>query len=137
MIRLQGENSFCPALELLHWRCMADLIVLEALELSAAIGVPEEERAVPQRMTAHLQLQPRIGFGSLDDAIEKTVDYFQVARAVQALARSRPRRLIETLAEEIAAEILGRFAVEAVDLELRKYILPDTAYVAVRLRRTR
>jgi dihydroneopterin aldolase len=48
---------------------------------------------------------------------------------------ARPRLLLETLAEEIAAELLARFPLRAIDVDLRKYILPDTAYVAVQIRR--
>ena len=114
---------------------MPDLIRIEALELSAHVGVPDAERATAQRLTANLVLEPVSGFSDLGDRIENTVDYFQVARSVQALARERPRRLIETLAEEIAADLLARFALRAVEIELRKYILPDTAFVAVRVRR--
>ncbi len=116
---------------------MPDTIHIADLELSAEIGVPDAERAQPQRLTVHLTLEPRYGFEDLNDQIENTVDYFQVTRAVQALARSRPRKLIETLAEEIAAELLGAFALREVQVELRKYILPDTAHVAVRIRRAK
>ena len=53
-------------------------------------------------------------------------------------AESPPRQLIETLAEDIATLVLACFSVCAeVDVELRKYILPDTDYVAVRLTRRR
>jgi dihydroneopterin aldolase len=114
-----------------------DLIIVEALELSARVGVPEEERAVPQRLTAHIVLEPRRGFQNLEDDITNTVDYFAAARAIQAEAGARPRRLIETLAEDLAELLLERFAVRAVEIELRKYILRDTAFVAVRLRRER
>ena len=114
-----------------------DLILIDTLELSAHIGVPEEERQAPQRLTLHLALQPRRAFHDLGDDIANAVDYFAVAKSVQALVRERPRRLIETLAAEIAAHILQRFAVEAVEVELRKYILADTAFVAVKLRRER
>ena len=116
---------------------MPDLIRIEKLELSSFIGVPDEERAEPQRLTANLTIEPRRDFIALRDAIENTVDYFAVCEAVKALSLARPRRLIETLAEEIAALVLDRFAVRAVEVELRKYILPDTAHVAVSLRRER
>lgn len=114
---------------------MADCIHIEQLELTAHIGVPDVERATPQRLKVNLTLEPMRGFEILGDDLEKTVDYFAVCTEVQALAAARPRKLIETLAEEIAALVLGRFAVRAVEVELRKYILPDTAHVAVRLRR--
>jgi dihydroneopterin aldolase len=114
---------------------MPDTIHIADLELSSEIGVPDVERTHPQRLTVNLTLEPRYGFEHLNDEIENTVDYFQVARLVQALARSRPRKLIETLAEEIAAELLKSFPLREVQVELRKYILPDTAHVAVRIRR--
>lgn len=116
---------------------MPDLIHLEKLELSARLGVPDEERATPQRLALNLTIEPENGFHALDDRIEKTVDYFVVAQAIQRLAGARPRRLLETLAEEIAQMMLSRFAVRAVEVELQKFILPDTSFVAVRLRRER
>lgn len=116
---------------------MPDQIVIRALELTTHIGVPDEERDAPQRLTVDLVLEPLNDFRNLDDSIEQTVDYYAVSKAIQALARARPRKLIETLAEEIAGLVLSRFAVRMVELELRKYILPDTDHVAVRIQRSR
>ena len=114
---------------------MPDRILIEGLELSSCIGVPDEERAAAQRLTVSLVLEPIRGFSDLGDALENTVDYFRVCEEVKALALARPRRLIETLAGDIAALLLARFALRAIEVELRKYILPDTAFVAVALRR--
>lgn len=116
---------------------MPDFIHIERLELSTHIGVPESERASAQRLTVSLTMEPARGLAGLGDDLAKTVDYFAVAEAVKALAAARPRQLIETLAEEIAALALERFAVRAVEVELRKFILPDTACVAVRIHRSR
>lgn len=116
---------------------MPDTIHISKLELSAHIGVPDEERVAPQCLTVSLVMEPLQDFSQLGDDIANTVDYFAVAKAVQALAGERPRKLIETLAEEVASLVLTRFAVRAVEVELHKFILPDTAFVAVRLRRER
>jgi len=116
---------------------MPDCIVIESLELSSRIGVPGEERAQPQRLTANLVLEPIRDFRALDDRLENTVDYFALGECVKALSLARPRHLLETLAGEIAGELLARFPLRSVEIELRKYILPDTAFVAVRLRRER
>jgi len=116
---------------------MRDRILIHGLELSSCIGVSDEERAAAQRLTVNLVLEPVRGCSALGDAIENTVDYFRVCEDVKALTLARPRRLIETLAEEIAAALLERFALGAVAVELRKYILSDTAFVAVTLRRER
>ena len=114
---------------------MPDQIHIEALEVRCHIGVPEEERAAPQRLTVTLTLEPNRDFRALDDRIEATIDYAAVCETVKALAAARPRRLVETLAEEIAAEVLGRFPVHHVAVEVRKFILPETDYVAIRIQR--
>lgn len=114
-----------------------DEIRLASLELQACVGVPDDERAKPQRLTVSLTMVPANNFSGMDDEVARTVDYAAVASAIRNLAAARPRRLIETLAEEIAQLVLERFACRHVALELRKYILPETEYVAVRLRRTK
>lgn len=112
-----------------------DEICIAALELQACVGVPDDERSKPQRLTVSLTMVPAQDFTGLADDLARTVDYAAVALAIRELASVRPRRLIETLAEEIAQLVLARFACRHVTLELRKFILPETEYVAVRLRR--
>ena len=114
---------------------MRDCIFIQKLELRARIGVPDSERSQPQRLTANLVLEPIRGFSVLDDRIENAVDYHRVCLAVQALATSGSRHLLETLAEEIAQMLLRDFLLAAVEIELRKFILPDTDFVAVKIRR--
>lgn len=114
---------------------MADRIFIESLELSCRIGVPDAERAEPQRLAASLTLEPRHDFSALQDSLENTVDYAAVCECVKALSAARPRRLVETLAGEIADELLGQFSLSAVEVEVRKFILTDTAGVGVRIRR--
>ena len=116
---------------------MADSIHIRELELLSHIGVPDLERRFPQRLTLNLSIEPLIPFSALQDSIENTVDYDALAKRIQAIARNCPRHLIETLVEDIAQTILAEFPVRSVELELRKFILPDTAYVAVRVFRTR
>jgi dihydroneopterin aldolase len=116
---------------------MPDAILIEALELSSFIGVPDEERASAQRLTVSLVLEPIRDFHALDERLENTVDYFALGEFVKTLSLARPRKLIETLAEEIATELLARFPLRAVEIELRKFILPDTQFVAVCIRRER
>jgi dihydroneopterin aldolase len=39
--------------------------------------------------------------------------------------------LIETLAEETAAHLLAQFSLRKVEVEVRKFVLPDANYVSV------
>ena len=65
------------------------------------------------------------------------MDYAAAAEAVKALASAGSRVLVETLAEDIARMLITRFPIAAVEVELRKFILPDTEFVGVRIRRDR
>ena len=114
---------------------MRDTIFIEKLELLTRIGVTSEEREQPQRVTVSLLLEPRAGVSSLADCLEKTVDYTKVCVAVKEIACAGERQLIETLAEEIASELLRRFHLSAVEVEARKFVVPDTAFVGVKIRR--
>lgn len=114
-----------------------DRMKLTGLRLATRIGVPEEERKEWQTLVLDLEIEPLGGrFVTASDALEDTVDYSALAAVLRHLAASRPRRLIETLAEELAALTLDRFPVACVTLELRKQALPGCDHVAVRLSRS-
>lgn len=114
-----------------------DWIEVRGLKVAARIGVPDAERAEPQGLLIDLRLRPVRGFSQMPDAIEATVDYFAVAQRVTALSAERPRRLIETLAGEIAETVLREFAVRCIEVTVRKFILSDTEFVAVHCARQR
>ncbi len=114
---------------------MGDEIHIENLEIQSRIGVTAEERAEAQQLTVSLTLETKRGFQQLDDRIENTVDYAAVCERVKGLAAVGERNLIETLAEEIASLVLREFAVRRVAVELRKYVLPETEFVAVKVAR--
>ena len=114
-----------------------DQIHVRELELMAHIGVPDEERAVPQRLTVTLRMWPTASFVGMADDLANTVNYAAVCREVKELVAARADKLIETLAEVIAARLLEAFPLRAVEVELRKFILPDVKHVAVVLVRER
>lgn len=115
----------------------SDSISIVELELSSRVGVPEKERARPQRLTVSLKLHPVTPFGELGDDLARTVDYGAVCAELQGFVNGRADRLIETLAHEMAEHLLCRFPLISVELELRKFILPATRYVAVTVKRSR
>ncbi|MBA3273371.1 MAG: dihydroneopterin aldolase [Chthoniobacterales bacterium] len=114
---------------------MADEIHIEQLAVDCVIGVPDEERQRSQRLVFSITLVPEIGFVALGDDLARTVDYAAVADAVRVFVQRRVVKLIETLADELAAHLLERFPLHEVRIELRKFILPDTNFVAVRITR--
>jgi dihydroneopterin aldolase len=113
-----------------------DQIHLTGLQLRCHIGVPDEERAAPQLLHADVVLHLRARFEDMADELSHTIDYAAVATRLEQVAAAKPRRLIETLAAELAQVVLEEFAAAQVQITLRKRILPQTDHVAVRLVRT-
>ncbi len=114
-----------------------NLIIIKGLQVDARVGVSDEERSNSQPLRIDAILTPVTEFSALADDIGRTVDYHAAARRISGLAASRPRRLIETLASEIAEALVGEFRAQRAEVEVRKFILPDTEYVAVRCVRDR
>ncbi|WP_346333726.1 dihydroneopterin aldolase [Prosthecobacter sp. SYSU 5D2] len=113
----------------------ADEIHLQGLDLPVQIGVPEEERAAWQTLQADVTLWLPNRFETMADDLTQTVDYAAVAIRLRALAAERPRRLIETLAAEMAQCLITEFQLHTAKVTLRKRILPGCDHVAVSLTR--
>lgn len=116
---------------------MNDLIIIKGLEIHAFIGVPDEERKSSQRLQLDAILTARNAFSELADDISRTLDYHKAVRRIVELTASRPRCLIETLAFEVAEMLIKEFPASRAEVEIRKFILPETQYVAVRCIRAR
>ncbi len=114
----------------------ADRIHIEQLEVSTRIGVPEEERAAPQRLTASISFWPYHEADDPADKIENVVNYSAVAEEVKNFVRDQSVNLIETLADRLAIHLLKHFRIQKITLELRKFPFEDAKYVSVTVTRT-
>jgi FolB domain-containing protein len=114
----------------------SDEIHIEQLEASSRIGVPEEERANPQRLTVSISFWPYQQTSDLADHIERTVNYSTVAEETKNFVRDQSVSLIETLVERLASHLLKNFPIRKVTIELRKFALQDAKYVSVTVTRT-
>lgn len=111
----------------------SDLIEIRKLRVTTFVGVPDEELALPQTLEISIVMVPLVSFDELGDDIALTVDYHAVALEIQTIADARPRRLIETLAVDIARSLLGNHPLRRIEVLVEKFILPETESVAVRV----
>lgn len=112
-----------------------DQIHIEQLEVLTRIGVPEEERADPQKLTVSISLWPYQKTSDVADNIEQTVNYSAVAEETRNFLRDRSMNLIEALADRLAAHLLKKFPIQKVTIEVRKFPLPDAKYVSASVTR--
>ncbi|MGI8480593.1 MAG: dihydroneopterin aldolase [Chthoniobacterales bacterium] len=115
---------------------MTDQIHIEQLELYAHIGVTEGERAAAQRLILTATVWPKRQFGALADDIANTVDYCEMCAVARKFTDERSGCLLETLADGLASHLLKQFPLTKIQLELRKFALPDVQYVSVTVTRT-
>ena len=114
----------------------SDQIHIEQLDLFARVGVPEQERATPQRLTASISFWPYHQTGELADKIENAINYSAVAEETKDFVRDQSVNLIETLADRLAIHLLKHFRMQKVTVELRKFPFEDAKYVSVTVTRT-
>jgi FolB domain-containing protein len=112
-----------------------DRIAIHDLTVFYCVGVPEEERAQPQRLALCVEMEH--DFAGLGEDLARTIDYYAVSRRLLQFGEGKSWKLIETLAVELAEAILREFRPARVTVEVKKFILPETQYVSVTVARPR
>jgi 7,8-dihydroneopterin aldolase/epimerase/oxygenase len=115
---------------------ISDFIHVEQLEISARVGVTDEERSQAQRLTVSMTLWPRRPLVDLGDDVRNTINYSEVCDATKEFTDDCSCRLIETLADLLAMHLLKQFAIQKIAVEIRKFVRPDTTFVAVTVTRS-
>ncbi len=102
-----------------------DEVFLEGLRFYAFHGVNPEEQALGQRFVIDVRIETDLRPAGRSDDLDRTISYSAVYKRVRAVVEGAPRRLIETVAEEIAATLLADFpAAEIVSVTVRKPEVP-------------
>ena len=118
-----------------------DKIILRELHFVARHGVLPIEIENSQRFSATVELELSLASAGKSDRLDQTVDYCAVQAVVRGIIEGSHKRLIETLAESVATELLKTFAIlSAVTVEIIKPSPPvdfQFAGVSVRIRRER
>ena len=103
------------------------------LKLSCHLGVPDDERRKTQTVLCSAWFPvPAMASAARSDDLRKTVDYHALSK--QAEARRMPRRLLERLATDLARAVCRRFRLPWIEIELKKFILPETRHISLRTR---
>lgn len=85
------------------------------------LGVTDQEQQQPQRIELDLSWRCDIARAAQSDALEHSLDYFELWTAVKDYLSDQAFRLIERLAEGLCLFLLERYpAMQSLTLELRK-----------------
>ncbi len=113
----------------------ADKISIVDLEVFYRVGVPDAERAQPQRLLLTVVMDCDFSAAAKSDAIEDTINYFSVTQRLLGFGEPREWKLIEKLAADIAETILAEFKPASVAVEVKKFIIPQARYISVSVTR--
>ena len=114
---------------------MNSKISIVDLEVFYRVGVPDEERARPQRLLLSVEMEPNFSKATKSDSIGDTIDYFAVSQRLLKFGEGREWKLIEKLAADIADMILAEFKPHGVFVEIKKFPIPQARHVSVTVAR--
>jgi 7,8-dihydroneopterin aldolase/epimerase/oxygenase len=113
-----------------------DSVHIEQLEIFSRVGVTDNERSNPQRLTLTITAWPKDGFDNIGDDITRAVNYSAFGATSRDFATEHSFHLIETFAVELAQLLLQKFPIRKIRIELRKFVLPNAQHVSVSVTRT-
>jgi 7,8-dihydroneopterin aldolase/epimerase/oxygenase len=97
-----------------------DTIFVNDLRIETVIGIYDWERRIRQTVSVNLEIAADIRRAAASDSIEDTLNYKAVAKRLIEFVEGSSFRLVETLAERIAAIVVTEFAVSRVKVTLNK-----------------
>ncbi|MCA1032810.1 dihydroneopterin aldolase [Bacillus timonensis] len=101
----------------------SDKILLTKMDFYGYHGVYKEENKLGQRFTVDLTVQCDLSDAGNTDDLTKTINYADLYQVCRDIVEGEPYRLVETVAEKIAANILSEF--DRVNMCTVKVIKPD------------
>ena len=118
---------------------MADVILLEGIQIPAALGVTAAERRMRRPVLLDLEIARDLRAAGRSDRIRDTLHYKRIFEVVEDVAANQEHKLVEALAERIARAVLGKFDADAVTVTVRKPkpIAGVLDHAGVRVTRTR
>lgn len=112
-----------------------DRLFINGLELWMKVGCTPEERAFPQRLLVDVAMEIPLRSAGTKDDMQHTVDYAEVMHRLKELVETKVYKLVETVAEDVAAAVLKRYKVKRVTVRVRKKALPAIENFGVEIRR--
>jgi FolB domain-containing protein len=106
-------------------------IQIADLEVYYRVGVPDEERAQPQRLLVSVEMEVGAPRAAGSDDLADTIDYFAVSQDLLRFGERGSWRLLERLVTELAKHVLGKYRPESVRVEVKKFVIPQARHVAV------
>jgi len=106
------------------------LLIINGLRVRARVGCKDSERGHPQMLKIDLRIHYDMREAIANDDINQALDYKGVAGCVRELLGSREWRLLETLAHDVARQLVSLSdKISRAEAAVTKDVIPDATSV--------
>lgn len=98
----------------------ADAILIEGVQIPAALGVTEAERAMRRPVRIDLEVGYPLEAAGSSDEVGDTIDYAEILRVLEEVVTGQEHRLVEAMGERVAAALFVAFEIDWLTIHVRK-----------------
>jgi len=99
---------------------MTDTVFIQGLKAASVIGCYDWERDIRQTLVIDLELKTDFTRAAQTDALEHALDYAAISKRVISVCDESRFRLLEALADHLAAMVLAEFSIERLRMTITK-----------------
>lgn len=99
---------------------MRDTIFIDDIPTQAVIGIHDFEKAAAQKLWISVEMGTDIRQAAATDDVAHALNYDEISRFIDDYVRKTQVELLETLAEQLAAELFKHFAMLSIKLRIQK-----------------
>ncbi|MEW6989971.1 dihydroneopterin aldolase [Colwelliaceae bacterium 6441] len=97
-----------------------DKVFIQGLSIQTTIGFFAWEKEIKQTLVIDLAMGWDTSKAAENDELDKTLDYADISEQISIFANQNPVDLLETLAERLAAFLMGRYHIPWLKLSIGK-----------------
>ena len=114
---------------------MNDKILIRGIAINCLIGINPNERRIKQEILINVSIET--DFSKLNDNIKNTINYSSVYKFIKKFVSVSKYFLIETLGDELAKQLMIKFNINKLDIEVIKpSVFNEKEIVSIKLSRT-
>ena len=114
---------------------MNDKILIRGIAINCLIGINPNERRIKQEILINVSIET--DFSKLNDNIKNTINYSSVYKFIKKFVSVSKYFLIETLGDELAKQLMIKFNINKLDIEVIKpSVFNENEIVSIKLSRT-
>lgn len=99
---------------------MADKVFIHELTAFAAIGAYDWEHTIKQRLVFNIEMAWDFTKAVMTEDLQYCLNYAEISEKILHFVESKPFKLVETVAHQVADFLQENYAIQALRIELHK-----------------